>query len=707
MKKRALFATLALGFGLTLALLLVWGDQKSSAVAAPLAPESGADWDGLRVNIPTVIAGPGKYQMWYQGRGLSFNGYGSSLGYAESTDGLSWDKYAGNPVLEPGETGEWDSAYRGQVSLIKDGGLYKMWYSGGPPSGPWQTGYATSSDGLEWDIYAGNPVLPAGSPGSWDETESDGPTVIKEGAVYKMWYHGCNADCTVSGIGYATSPDGVNWTKYASNPVLQATPGQWDESGLGWPRAIKNGATYEMWYHSNGKIGHATSLDGVNWTKYAGNPVLSVGWDGVGVSVSTVLLDGGAYKMWTASGAGATRGIGYLESADGIVWTQPVSNPVMVRGEAGLIIHACYGSNQVRARTLANTPITITVRGPGGVKATISGVTDGGGTYTSWQHNEDWIPKDPEILPGDTVSATTPSYSTIIETVGEVRPRAHNDTDVVEGTIHAPWFAPGSLSVLCRKYDPDGLVLDRNVPADGGRFECDFSGVADIVGGMGGQAGYLEPDGDMVSVQWQAPYMEVYYGVQDGVGGIYGPGRTFWITATNSAGAIKATATVTTTFDGGKWGDGFRPWWSGGSCCGWSPAEPDIQPGDWVYFRSDDGYQNQVRVGEIYGTVDVGRDSVTGPIHAPWLTQTLTVGCHPQTLYPAAHRWSSAEPDGSVSYFCEWQDPSGGELWDIQPDDRVMVHYREPDYDHVYRMMLASEGAPLPRIYLPRVLRAH
>ena len=161
MKKTSLLFTLVFGLSLTTALLWLLGRQNPLAAAAQLAPDSGADWDGLSAGVPTVISGTGKYQMWYQGRGLSFyNQY--ALGYAESPDGVTWEKYAGNPVLEPGDPGEWDSNYRGQIALIKDGGLYKMWYSGGASTGPWQTGYATSTDGLEWDIYSGNPVLEAG-----------------------------------------------------------------------------------------------------------------------------------------------------------------------------------------------------------------------------------------------------------------------------------------------------------------------------------------------------------------------------------------------------------------------------------------------------------------------------------------------------------------------------------------------------------------
>jgi hypothetical protein len=717
MKDKTLFITLALGLSLALALLWAVGSESAPATAAPLAPQSAGDWDGLSAGTPTVILDTGTYRMWYHGKGLTFYGWGFSLGYAESPDGLTWEKYAGNPVLEPGEPGEWDSAYRGQVALLKDDGLYKMWYSGAAPGGSWQTGYATSVDGLAWDIYAGNPVLTPGAPGSWDEQEADGPTVIKDDDdTFKMWYHGCNADWTDCSIGYATSTDGVHWTKHTENPVLQGTAGQWDESGVYWPRVIKNGATYEMWYYNDGKIGHATSSDGVAWTKDTGNPVLSEGWDGGGVSPPSLVLDGGTYKMWAGSGVTATRGIGYFESTDGIAWTQPVSNPVLVKGEAGLIINARYDGDQVRALTLASTTVTITVSGAGGVKATISGVTDGGGNYYSWHHYEDWSPERPDIVPGDTVSATANGYSTIIETVGEVRPQAHSDTDVVEGTIHAPWFAPGSLSVLCSTYDPEQLYLDRDVPADGGRFECDFAGIHDIRGGTAGQAGYLEPDGDMVSVGWKAPYMEVYYGTSDGVGGLYAQGHTFWITVTNSAGNVKATGTVTSAAEGaaGWWGgDGFCPTWvtwqENGEWGDWQPAEPDIQAGDWVLFESDDGYRHQVRAGTIYGTVDMAADSVTGPIVAPWLTETLEVWCYPEGFDgPPLWRSSSAEPDGSVPYLCEWQDTSGGQgAWDIQPNDRVVVSYLEPDHDIVYRTMLASEGAPLPRLYLPLVLKNH
>jgi hypothetical protein len=529
-----------------------------------------------------------------------------------------------------------------------------------------------------------------------------------------MWYHGCNLDYSKCSIGYATSDDGVNWTKHANNPVLEATPGEWDESGLYWPRVIKNGTTFEMWYRSAGKTGYATSQDGIQWTKYAANPVLSESWDGGGAGVPSLILDGDTYKMWASGGGDETRGIGYFESADGIHWTQPISNPILTSGEAGVIIDVQYSYEyaKIDAVTLPNTPVTITVSDSVGVKATLTGETDENGWYKSRDHDQDWTPGKPDILPGDTVSATANGYSTIIEMVGEIDFRVFSDTDLVEGTIHAPWFAPDSLDVYCQVHkEPNPYYLDRDVPADHGSFQCDFSGLVDIEAGDEGKVGYLEPDGDMVSISFTSPYMEVFYGTRDGVGGIFSPGHTFWLTVTNSLGDIKATAQVSSTIDGGWWGHGFMPTWAAtwggedGGCCDWTPDEPDILPGDWVYYRSDDGYQNQVQAGEIYGTIDLENDSVTGPIYAPGEYQTLKVWCHPQTFWPFEYRQSSAAPNGSVPYFCEWQDPNSGGLWDIQPDDTVMVHYREADGDQVYRSMNASEGAPpVYYSYLPSVV---
>jgi uncharacterized repeat protein (TIGR01451 family) len=182
--------------------------------------------------------------------------------------------------------------------------------------------------------------------------------------------------------------------------------------------------------------------------------------------------------------------------------------------------------------------------------------------------------------------------------------------------------------------------------------------------------------------------MRVNYG-HDWVGGDYPAGHTFWITVTDSGGMVKATAAVSTTHGGGWGGDGFETEWQD-----WSPPDPDIEPGDWAYFQADDGYSNAIRVGTVTGTVDMDDDSVGGNIYATWFTQMLDVKCHAWGAPGGApSKNSTAAPDGSVPYFCQW-DPVTE--WDILPGQDVAVMYLEPDGDRVINVFM--EPAPDMRV---------
>ena len=77
-----------------------------------------------------------------------------------------------NLVLDVGTSGAWDDNRVERACVIKDGAVYKMWYSGHNGSN-YQIGYATSNDGFIWEKHPGNPVLTAGSSGRFDEIEKN------------------------------------------------------------------------------------------------------------------------------------------------------------------------------------------------------------------------------------------------------------------------------------------------------------------------------------------------------------------------------------------------------------------------------------------------------------------------------------------------------------------------------------------------------
>jgi predicted GH43/DUF377 family glycosyl hydrolase len=296
-----------------------WTKHPDNPVLDLGAPE---EWDDSKVNPGTVINDGGTYKLWYSGwDGTS--GKNTKIGYATSPDGINWTKYAGNPVLDLGDPDEWDDINVAQPEVIKDGSIYKMWYSGGDGFNG-RIGYATSPDGINWTKYAGNPVLSQGSGGSWDSRYSFWCAVIKDNLTYKMWYSGAQTFPYYK-IGYATSPDGINWTKYAGNPVLDlGDPDEWDDDRVWFPFVLKESSTYLMWFTgsdgSNNCIGYATSPDGINWTKYAGNPVLDVGdpdeWDDEDAMLPAVTKDEGIYKMWYSGIDGSNGRIGYATSGE-------------------------------------------------------------------------------------------------------------------------------------------------------------------------------------------------------------------------------------------------------------------------------------------------------------------------------------------------------------------------------------------------------
>lgn len=260
---------------------------------------------------------------------------------------VNWEKYASNPVFQRGTGGTWDDEYVMGPSIVYDGSYYHMWYEGYDGGNGARTGYAYSTNGIEWTRYP-NPIVPLGVPGSWDALTVFQPCVlIDNDTTFKMWFCGHNGIATRQ-IGYATSYDSINWIKNdAINPILGPGPsGSWDDQWLDSPEVIHINGVYHMWYAgSNGihtQIGHATSPDGLIWEKDTLNPVLKVGeagsWDDVTVGGPTILFDGNNYHMWYSGGKQLAYDwkVGYAYSSDGLNWNKySVDSPVLNIGSAG------------------------------------------------------------------------------------------------------------------------------------------------------------------------------------------------------------------------------------------------------------------------------------------------------------------------------------------------------------------------------------
>jgi hypothetical protein len=261
----------------------------------------------IGVQYPYVIRDGGIYKMWYAGLNAGPSG---NIYYATSSDGLAWSPY-GMVLSKPSGTN-----YAAAPCVLKEpDGTYKMWYSCQISTSPWnsQVYYATSADGISWTPYG--LVLPIGPAGSFDSLYACLGYVFNEDGQYKMYYKAYDAS-SVARFGYATSADGIAWTKHGA--VMDLPTGY---TNMECPFVARTGSTYSMWFNAyqsgTGRILAASSANGTSWTvdgvELSATPG---GLDSNAIYTPCVLLDayGQAVRMYYAGDAGSVSRIFLAEN---------------------------------------------------------------------------------------------------------------------------------------------------------------------------------------------------------------------------------------------------------------------------------------------------------------------------------------------------------------------------------------------------------
>ena len=151
-------------------------------------------------------------------------------------------------VMSPGADGAFDETGQADPTVVYDGaGDWKMWFDARNASDEWLgIGYATSADGLSWTKVG--EVLSVGAPGAWDDAFVHHPCVHKHNGTYYMYYSGSDTGSLLD-VGLATSPDGTTWTKSLANPVLEHGPaGAIDEGYIRPASPVLIGDLWWMFY---------------------------------------------------------------------------------------------------------------------------------------------------------------------------------------------------------------------------------------------------------------------------------------------------------------------------------------------------------------------------------------------------------------------------------------------------------------------------
>jgi subtilisin family serine protease len=215
-----------------------------------------------------------------------------------------------------------------------------------------------------------NPILEPGAPGSWDSRIIASPSAVFIDDEYYLFYVGDNPPSNIGAIGYATSTDGVQFTKYEGNPILMGDGSGFDADWAAYPVVLVEDNTWIIYYAgwaSGGQvqIGRATAQNPNGpWTR-SYNPILSPGsyweWDGEWLYADSVISTESGYLMnYTGdSYPGISSKIGMATSANGLIWTKyddpgtpnspfAESDPVLRPGSPGTWDHRIIKHSDIR-----------------------------------------------------------------------------------------------------------------------------------------------------------------------------------------------------------------------------------------------------------------------------------------------------------------------------------------------------------------------
>lgn len=226
------------------------------------------DDNGITITSIVKVDGHRKY-LYYCGwnRKVSVS-YSLSIGCAEVIDDKEYRKISDGPIMERSTL---NPIAVSAPMVIKDGDIFRMWYIsflswdkfGEKHEPTYIVKHAKSDDGLNWKCdnhicidseYTGEAI--------------GRPWVIKDNGMYKMWFstRGIENYRTKDGrhymIGYAESPDGINWKRRPDKFDFTTSESGWDSEMLEYASVKKYKNKYYMIYNGNafGKTGFGYAI---------------------------------------------------------------------------------------------------------------------------------------------------------------------------------------------------------------------------------------------------------------------------------------------------------------------------------------------------------------------------------------------------------------------------------------------------------------
>tara|TARA_R110002167_G_scaffold299457_2_gene503814 strand:+ start:842 stop:1729 length:888 start_codon:yes stop_codon:yes gene_type:complete len=283
-----------------------------------IEPNKDIWWNQSHGMLPTVQHLEGdKYKVYYSGRdkdNVSHIGY-SIIEVIE--DSITLLETSENPILSPGERGCFDDNGVTPSCFIDNKLYYIGWNSG---TSTYRMSLVMGLAIEDKDEFKRNSRAPLFNRTDREPFNIlTAPYVIKDEGVYKMWYVSgegwISKDLPKYNIKYAESSNGIDWKREGKVAIELYE----NETALARPCIIKSDK-YEMYFSYKDpkvgyRIGYATSTNGIDWERHNdhGNSLSTskTGWDSEMVEYSLVFTHKNRTFMLYNGNEYGTNGIGY------------------------------------------------------------------------------------------------------------------------------------------------------------------------------------------------------------------------------------------------------------------------------------------------------------------------------------------------------------------------------------------------------------
>jgi hypothetical protein len=216
-----------------------------------LAPGPLGAFDDSGVTCSALVNVKGRAHLYYTGwtRGQTVPFY-VFVGCAVTTDGNRFEKVSAAPILDRNHV---DPYLTGHPSVLVENGTWRMWYASGTgwsvvdgePRHHYHIKYAESADGIEWR-RDGRVCIDYADAG---EYALGRPHVVRDGGLYQMWFSRRGDSYR---IGYAESTDGLGWRRKDEEAGIDVSPSGWDSEMVEYPCVFDAAGERWMLYNGNG-----------------------------------------------------------------------------------------------------------------------------------------------------------------------------------------------------------------------------------------------------------------------------------------------------------------------------------------------------------------------------------------------------------------------------------------------------------------------